>query len=66
MQVTCKIVFDSEEEKKDLINRRCPLAYMGTALYKCPYQTGDFDEEDCPQCWEESGIEMEVKTNDEM
>lgn len=62
MQVICKIIFESEKEKLDLMHERCPLAYKGTASYQCPY-LNDEREDICEICWAESGIEMEVKEN---
>ena len=67
MQVTCKIVFDSEDEKINFIKDACPFdvqydedyGYMDAVIRVC-------EVHDCPKCWAESGIKMEVKTNDEM
>lgn len=58
-----KIVFDSEEEKNRVIEKRCPTTYKGECDYICPFMVrsrfGATD--DCKKCWEQSGIELEIK-----
>ena len=68
MQVTCKIVFDSDAEKAGVIRDYCPggllrIDDMPTIYNRrcgCAYMR---ERRDCAKCWEESGIEMEVKSN---
>jgi hypothetical protein len=57
-----KFIFDSEEEKEDFIKDRCP-----TDILK---NLGDIECDGyevygvCEKCWENYGIEMEVKKDE--
>lgn len=61
-----KIIFDSEEQKKNF------LKVLGDAMNKCPSYCGFMElssndctpatKDNCSKCWEQCGIEMEVKS----
>jgi hypothetical protein len=55
-QVTCKIVFDSEEEKAETIEMRCPMFAlpMSDDIVDCPIPNIS-----CEECWKRY-VEMEV------
>lgn len=56
-----KIIFDSEEQKKALMDELtgcyCPSAYY--LVERCANREIDF-EKDCKACWENCGLEVEV------
>lgn len=60
-----KIIFDSEEEKEallyGLINGFCPSDLYLNDDYTCSKLGCHVD---CEICWENCGIEVEVKSND--
>ena len=53
-----KIIFDSEEAKKDFLDNRCPGCDVSKKLRDIGY---DDRYDTCLECWETSGIELEVK-----
>lgn len=55
-----KIIFDSEEELLDFISYNCPSLVKNDApdLSEC-------DVDNCSECWNKSGIKLEVNDNGE-
>ena len=55
-----KIIFENGAEKEDTIRFRCPRMINRNAKEQCGNRgVSLFDR--CLQCWEKSGIELEVK-----
>lgn len=63
-----KIIFDSEEQKRqfiklalgDIMTDFCPGCLgLNESYIGCMGNTGK-----CEECWDESGLEMEVKINE--
>lgn len=55
-----KIIFENEAEKEDTIRFRCPRMINRNAKEQCG-NCGISLFDRCLQCWEKSGIELEVK-----
>lgn len=56
-----KIIFDNEKQKNDCVYCLCPHD-VNSDIYEdwCPTLM-DKNYMDCSECWERSGIEMEVR-----
>lgn len=53
-----KIIFDSKEQLKSLVNRVCPSSFNGKNNTE-----GCFNAKiTCEQCWESCGIDIEVNS----
>lgn len=48
-----KIIFDSEEEKENFLDYVCPKDVLPHCTYLC--------DDTCLDCWENAGVEMDVK-----
>lgn len=57
-----KIIFDSEEEKRQCLQHRCPSDFKYGESEKCEYEIGEGGFS-CDDCWRECSIEMEVRND---